>query len=100
MECNIPECNWDDGDCDGHLSGICRGNVTIENIKTGSEIEGYCNNGANTEKICENSQHYRVTLPWRIKTYSCKWTSKSPGEEPIPRPNPKSCHSIVPMRIG
>ena len=95
MECNIPECNWDDSDCDGHLIGICRGNVTIENIETGGEIKGYCNNGANTERICENAQHYKFTLPWRIKYYSCKWIRKSVGEEPIPRPNPKGCHSLV-----
>ena len=40
MECNIPECNWDDGDCDEHLIGICRGNITIENIETGGEKKG------------------------------------------------------------
>ena len=48
MECDILECNWDDGDCRGfdQFGGQCIGNITIENIKTGNELDGYCFSGA------------------------------------------------------
>ena len=91
MDCNIPECDWDNGDCNGHIIGTCLGNVTIENIETHSEIIGYCDERANTERICENSHHLPMTLPWRVKTYSCKWVVE-PYHRKLQLP---SCHSII-----
>ena len=92
MECNIAECNWDDGDCPHHIEGVCRGNITLENIETDREMKGYCDNGANTQRICEHPDHLKLKLPWRVKKFSCTWIIIKIHKREL---SSKNCHSMV-----
>jgi hypothetical protein len=94
MECNIPECDWDNGACEGVTQlGQCVGNVTIENLNTGGVIQGYCNEWAKTERICENPYYLQIMPPHRIKEYSCKWVLNIHGRK---LPSLETCHSLIP----